>query len=84
MKVVGFFKTYDHPTEGGIRLTAPPMKFSETPAEIRQLPAQLGEHSVEVLREAGYSEAHIAGMVKEGSSIDGRVEAEQPASLAAS
>ena len=84
MKAVGFFKTYDHPTEGGIKLTAPPMKFSETPAEIRQLPAQLGEHSVEVLREAGYSEAHIAGMVKEGSSIDGRLEAEQPTSSAAS
>ena len=76
MKAVGFFRTMDHPTEGKINLTAPPMKFSVTPAEIRTLPALLGEHSVEVLREAGYSETEVAEMLAEGVIVDGRGEAE--------
>jgi crotonobetainyl-CoA:carnitine CoA-transferase CaiB-like acyl-CoA transferase len=75
MKAVGFFRTVDHPTEGRIKLTVPPMKFSETPAEIRSLPALLGEHSVEVLREAGYSEADITDMLNQGVITDGQRQA---------
>ncbi|MDE0811462.1 MAG: CoA transferase, partial [Alphaproteobacteria bacterium] len=84
MKAVGFFRTMEHPTEGKINLTAPPMKFSETPAEIRSLPALLGEHSIEVLREAGYSEADVAAMVAEGVIVDGRTEEADRAEVAAS
>jgi crotonobetainyl-CoA:carnitine CoA-transferase CaiB-like acyl-CoA transferase len=84
MKAVGFFRTMEHPTEGKINLTAPPMKFSETPAEIRTLPALLGEHSIEVLREAGYSEADVAAMVAEGVIVDGRAEEGDRAEVAAS
>ena len=69
---VGFFQTFDHPTEGRIRLTAPPMKFTETPPDIRRLPAALGEHSAEVLREAGYSDAQIDAFMADGVSLDGR------------
>ena len=71
MRAVGFFQTFEHPSEGRIKLTAPPMTFSETPAEIRRLPATLGEHSVEILREAGYSEARISELLKAGISVDG-------------
>ncbi len=74
MQAVDFFQTFDHPSEGKIKLTAPPMNFSETPAEIRQLPALLGEHSVEILREAGYSDRQISEMLAEGVSEDGRAE----------
>jgi crotonobetainyl-CoA:carnitine CoA-transferase CaiB-like acyl-CoA transferase len=49
------------------------MKFSETPPDIRRLPARLGEHSVEILRETGYSEAQISEIVAAGVSIDGRI-----------
>lgn len=72
LQAVGFFQTFDHPSEGGIKLTAPPMKFSETPPDIRRLPASLGEHSVEVLIEAGYSEAQISELLNEGVCVDGR------------
>ena len=78
MRAVGFFRTMDHPTEGKINLTAPPMKFSETPAEIRTLPALLGEHSVDVLRDAGYSEAEIAELLADGVIVDGRGDADRP------
>jgi len=50
------------------------MKFSDTPAEIRSLPPGLGEHSVEVLLEAGYSEAEVAEMLAQDVIVDGRAE----------
>ncbi len=84
MQDVGFFQTFDHPSEGKIKLTAPPMKFSETPLDIRQLPALLGEHSMEILREAGYSDAQIAELITAGVSVDGRAENLTPAKAAAS
>ena len=74
MQAVGFFQTFEHPSEGRIRLTSPPMTFSETPAEIRRLPATLGEHSVEILQEAGYTEAQISELLEAGVSVDGRAE----------
>ncbi len=79
MKAVEFFKVYDHPTEGKIRLTDPPIKFSRTPSEIRILPSCLGEHSIEVLREVGFSTAEISEMVEEGVTIDGRPKADKAA-----
>jgi crotonobetainyl-CoA:carnitine CoA-transferase CaiB-like acyl-CoA transferase len=82
MQDVGFFQTFDHPSEGKIKLTAPPMKLSETPPDIRQLPALLGEHSVEILREAGYSEGQISQMLADGVSIDGRAEHAQSTAAA--
>lgn len=84
MQAVNFFQTFDHPTEGKIKLTAPPMKFSETPTDIRQLPALLGEHSLEILRDAGYSEAQIGEMMAEGVSVDGRADTPKSAVAASS
>lgn len=71
LQAVGHFQSLDHPSEGRIRLTAPSVKFSKTQQEIRQLPARLGEHSVELLREAGYSDAEIAELIDEGACVDG-------------
>ena len=53
LAAVGLFQKFDHPTEGEITLVGPGVKFSKTPASIRRLPAALGEHTEEVLREAG-------------------------------
>jgi crotonobetainyl-CoA:carnitine CoA-transferase CaiB-like acyl-CoA transferase len=72
LEAVGFFQTHDHPSEGRIKLTTPPMKFSQTPIGVNRLPATLGEHSVEILREAGYSDAQISDMLGDGVSVDGR------------
>ena len=65
--------------EGRIRLTAPSVKFAETPQEVRTLPRQLGEDSVDLLRKVGYSDAEIAAMMEEGVSVDGRPEAARTA-----
>ena len=72
LRAVEFFEIADHPTEGRIRLTAPPVRFSGTPAEIRLLPAPHGAHSIEILREAGYDDAQIDRMLADGVTLDGR------------
>ena len=67
LKAVDFWEVVDHPTEGKIRMTKFPVSFSETPADIRRLPPRLGEHSIELLKEAGLSQAEIDKMLESGA-----------------
>jgi crotonobetainyl-CoA:carnitine CoA-transferase CaiB-like acyl-CoA transferase len=58
-----FFSVTDHPSEGSIRDIAVPSTWSVTqPAPTRPAP-NLGEHSNEVLHEAGYSPQEIAQLM---------------------
>jgi crotonobetainyl-CoA:carnitine CoA-transferase CaiB-like acyl-CoA transferase len=72
MKEVGFFQYIDHPTEGRILKTGIPANLSRTPGAFRRPTPRFGEHSVEVLAEAGYSEAEIKALVAKGAAVDGR------------
>jgi crotonobetainyl-CoA:carnitine CoA-transferase CaiB-like acyl-CoA transferase len=72
LAAVGFFQDMDHPTEGPIRLTGIPSRWSDTQPEITRHPPSLGEHSVEVLREAGFSAAEVETLCAEGATVDGR------------
>src|SRR5207253_7099270 len=60
------FPVVDHPTEGKIRSMKVSANWSETPVETARLAPRLGEHSADVLREAGYSSDEIAAMVRDG------------------
>jgi crotonobetainyl-CoA:carnitine CoA-transferase CaiB-like acyl-CoA transferase len=62
----GFWRFVEHPTEGRLRMTDPPIGFSKTPSSIRLMPPQLGAHSKEILHEAGYSSDEIEAMIAAG------------------
>ena len=51
LKAVNMFSEVDHPTEGRLKVARFPVKFSKTPASIRRLAPNLGEHTDEVLPE---------------------------------
>ena len=55
-----------HPEAGPTRAIGCPVHFSRTPAQVSRAAPRLGEHTREVLREAGYDDAEIASLVAEG------------------
>jgi crotonobetainyl-CoA:carnitine CoA-transferase CaiB-like acyl-CoA transferase len=63
----GFWQTHEHPTDGPMRVPAPSSRFSRTPADVRRLAPRLGEHTREVLREAGYDDAEIDALCAAGA-----------------
>ncbi len=67
LTATGFWREVEHPTEGNLKITTPPIRFSKTPSTIRLLPPQLGEHSREILKEVGYDDTAIDSMVAEGA-----------------
>jgi Predicted acyl-CoA transferases/carnitine dehydratase len=60
------FASYEHPTAGTVRTVNIPVKFSETPGDIRRHPPRVGEHNEEILREIGYSDEKIAELKRDG------------------
>jgi crotonobetainyl-CoA:carnitine CoA-transferase CaiB-like acyl-CoA transferase len=67
LRATGFWKTVEHPTEGTLRMPDVATRYERTPGEIRRPPPRLGEHSVEVLAEAGLSRAEIDAMLAAGA-----------------
>ena len=67
LEATGFWKEVDHPTEGRLRMPDIPPRFSKTKPEVTRLQPRLGEHSVEILREAGFTAAEIDAMLKSGA-----------------
>jgi formyl-CoA transferase len=67
LSATGFWRWLDHPSEGRIRAMDVPVHFSASPGEIRRLAPRLGEHSAEILREAGLADEEVAAMMKSGA-----------------
>jgi crotonobetainyl-CoA:carnitine CoA-transferase CaiB-like acyl-CoA transferase len=60
----GTFVEYDHPTEGRVQTPGFPIKFSKTPSKIMRGAPLAGEHTREVLKEAGYDDEAIDRLEK--------------------
>ncbi|MCA0423422.1 MAG: CoA transferase [Proteobacteria bacterium] len=63
----GTFVEYEHPTEGHIRAPGFPIRFSKTPSRIERGAPLTGQHTREVLEEAGFDAARIARLEKSGA-----------------
>ncbi|MET8900795.1 CoA transferase [Streptomyces sp. NPDC004538] len=63
----GTFVTYDHPTEGRVTVPGFPYKFSATPPRIDRGAPLVGEHTREVLTEAGLAEREIEDLFATGT-----------------
>lgn len=76
--------TMPHPVHGTVKLIGLPIKLSETPGTIRRTPSVMGEHTDEILKEAGYSTGDIAGLRAAGAigARDGPPRRPRPSSTA--
>jgi len=63
---LGMLQPISHPTIPDLELAALPLSFDGERAAHRSSPPRVGEHTAEVLREAGYSEEEIAALEGDG------------------
>ena len=67
VQAAGFFTALDYPgTARAAPVVTPPFRLSQTPARLRGRAPTLGEHTREILREIGYSDADAAEFEREG------------------
>jgi len=67
LAATGYFQTVEHPSEGRLHTTAVPSEWSESAPEYRRHAPRLGEHTREVLREAGLSDGEIDALFGTGA-----------------
>ena len=76
LRQVGLLRLTTHPTEGQVWTVGTPNKLSGG-ARDDFLPApKVGQHSAEILREAGYTQAEVESLIARGTVVDGRIEAD--------
>jgi crotonobetainyl-CoA:carnitine CoA-transferase CaiB-like acyl-CoA transferase len=56
-----------HPAAGKVKAIGLPIKFSETPGGVRSPAPVMGQHTQDVLREHGFSDAEIEQMAESGA-----------------
>ncbi|MFI4947401.1 MAG: CaiB/BaiF CoA transferase family protein [Alphaproteobacteria bacterium] len=67
VRAMGIVEEIEHPKAGRLRQARNAARFSATPAAIRRPAPGLGEHTDEILAEAGYSAAEIAALRAQGA-----------------
>jgi len=74
--------SYEQPALGEVRQLGFPIKLSQTPASIERPAPALGEHTMEVLRNAGYSAEEVAALEERGAARGPNLETKQEPFLA--
>ncbi|MDQ5849562.1 MAG: CoA transferase [Pseudomonadota bacterium] len=67
LAAIGYLGIVEHPSEGPIRSLAVPSEWSQSAPEYRRHAPRLGEHTREVLREAGFSTEAINTLLQTGA-----------------
>ncbi|MBL4757126.1 MAG: CoA transferase [Rhizobiales bacterium] len=65
LNAVGFFRPFNHPTEGDMEIPDTPYRLDGNPLPVHRHHPLLGEHTSEILSEAGLSEAEIAAILED-------------------
>ncbi|QBY00814.1 CoA transferase [Rhodophyticola sp. CCM32] len=68
---LGLMQSYEHPRAGTVRVVGPAVGFSDTPAEIQRPAPLVGQHTSEVLKEFGITDADIDAAIKTGAAEQG-------------
>ena len=71
LAAIGYFRPVEHPSEGRLKTLAVPSEWSESAPEYRRHAPRLGEHTREVLREAGYDDGAIERLIAGGAARAG-------------
>ena len=78
LQAKGFFQMQQHPTEGSLpTMPGVPTLFSKSPADIGGPAPRLGEHSRDVLRDAGYATEAVDALVAAGITSEPRMAPEE-------
>ena len=64
---MGIISTYEHPVAGRVKVVAPAVKMSATPAEIRRPAPVIGQHSREILEEFGFCANEVEEFMASGA-----------------
>jgi crotonobetainyl-CoA:carnitine CoA-transferase CaiB-like acyl-CoA transferase len=64
---IGYFREIEHPSEGKLLSMKVPSEWSETRPEYRRHAPRHGEHTREVLKEAGFTDPEIDAMAESGA-----------------
>src|SRR5258706_62033 len=67
LAAIGYLKTVEHPSEGTIKSMAVPSEWSDSVPDYRRHAPRLGEHTREVLQEAGFSTEKIDALLSAGA-----------------
>lgn len=62
----GYIRTVDHPDKGPIEIVGPFLHFAADPPEVRAAAPAIGQHSREILGEAGYEASEIERLFGDG------------------
>jgi len=63
----GTFVEFDHPSEGHVKMPGFPIRFSKTPSQVSRGAPQIGEHSREILAQAGFPTQTIEHLIANGT-----------------
>jgi crotonobetainyl-CoA:carnitine CoA-transferase CaiB-like acyl-CoA transferase len=76
---VGLITEIEHPTEGRIRNVGVPNRWSDATGTNYRPPPKIGQHSVEILQEIGYSAEQIGTLVERAVIVDGQLKSDSKA-----